>query len=288
MASFEANPEALARRGDEMRWVNRTVRRREHILFGSLPILLLVLVYLLMAAERHAANPMDKILPLPAGMAQAMAALLLERDQLTGQVLFWADTLASLQRLGLGLGIATASALLIGLVLGVLPPVRATLGPLVTAIAVIPPIALLPILFIALGLGETAKVALIVIGIAPVMVRDLAAYVAGLPREQIIKAQTLGAGSWQIMIRVALPQAMPRLIHAVRLSLGPAWVFLISAEAIASDVGLGYRIFLVRRYLSMDVIIPYVAWIAVLAIVMDVALIFLSRRLFPWAHGAGH
>jgi NitT/TauT family transport system ATP-binding protein len=58
------------------------------------------------------------------------------------------------------------------------------------------------------------------------------------------------------MIRVALPQAMPRLIQAVRLALGPAWVFLISAEAIASDTGLGYRIFLVRRYLSMDVIIP--------------------------------
>jgi NitT/TauT family transport system permease protein len=118
------------------------------------------------------------------------------------------------------------------------------------------------------------------------MVRDIAAHVGALPREQIVKAQTLGASSWQIMIRVALPQAMPRLLHAVRLSLGPAWVFLISAEAIASDVGLGYRIFLVRRYLAMDVIIPYVAWIAVLAILVDVALVFLSERLFPWAHGA--
>jgi NitT/TauT family transport system permease protein len=176
----------------------------------------------------------------------------------------------------------------VGLVLGILPPVRATLGPLVTAIAVIPPIALLPILFIALGLGETSKIALIVIGIAPVMVRDIAAHVGALPREQIVKAQTLGASSWQIMIRVALPQAMPRLLHAMRLSLGPAWVFLISAEAIASDVGLGYRIFLVRRYLAMDVIIPYVAWIAVLAILMDVTLAFLSERLFPWAHGANH
>jgi NitT/TauT family transport system permease protein len=120
------------------------------------------------------------------------------------------------------------------------------------------------------------------------MVRDIAAHVTALPREQIVKAQTLGASSCQIMIRVALPQAMPRLLHAVRLSLGPAWVFLISAEAIASDVGLGYRIFLVRRYLSMDVIIPYVAWIAVLAIVMDVALTVLSKRMFPWAHGANH
>ncbi|QNA83190.1 ABC transporter permease [Sphingomonas sp. So64.6b] len=271
-----------------MRWVNRQVRRSDRILFGSLPILLLLLLYLFMAAQRHAANPVDKILPLPSGMARAMSALLFQPDQLSGQLLFWADTLASLQRLGIGLGIATLAALVIGLVLGVLPPVRATLGPLVTAIAVIPPIALLPILFIALGLGETAKIALIVIGIAPVMVRDIAAHVGALPREQIVKAQTLGASSWQIMIRVALPQAMPRLLHAMRLSLGPAWVFLISAEAIASDVGLGYRIFLVRRYLAMDVIIPYVVWIAVLAILVDVALVFLSERLFPWAHGASH
>ncbi|MGC4253034.1 MAG: ABC transporter permease [Sphingobium sp.] len=271
-----------------MRWVNRQVSGGNRIFLGAAPILLLVLLYLFLAAQRHAANPMDKILPLPGGMAEGMAALLFQPDQLTGQFLFWVDTLASLQRLGLGLGIATLSALLIGLVLGVLPPVRATFGPLVTAIAVIPPIALLPILFVALGLGETAKVALIVIGIAPVMVRDIAAHVGELPREQIIKAQTLGASSWQIMIRVALPQAMPRLLHAMRLSLGPAWVFLISAEAIASDVGLGYRIFLVRRYLSMDVIIPYVAWIALLAILMDLALVFLSRKLFPWAHGGRH
>lgn len=271
-----------------MRWVNRQVRRSDRILLGSLPILLLVLLYLLTAAQRHAANPADKILPLPSGMAESLSALLFQPDQLSGQLLFWADTLASLQRLGLGLGISTLAALMVGLLLGVLPPIRATFGPLVTGIAVIPPIALLPILFIALGLGETAKVALIVIGITPVMVRDIAAHVAALPREQIIKAQTLGASSWQIMIRVALPQAMPRLIHAMRLSLGPAWVFLISAEAIASDVGLGYRIFLVRRYLAMDVIIPYVAWIALLAITMDMTLTYMSRRMFPWAHGESH
>lgn len=271
-----------------MRWVNRQIGRRDRILLGALPIALIVLAYIILAANRHAANPADKILPLPTGMAQAMFALLFQPDQLSGQLIFWADTLASLQRLGIGLGIATLMALAVGLTLGVLPPVRATIGPLVTGIAVIPPVALLPILFIALGLGETAKIALIVIGIAPVMVRDITAHVAALPREQLVKAQTLGASSWQIMIRVALPQAMPRLLQAVRLSLGPAWVFLISAEAIASDIGLGYRIFLVRRYLSMDIIIPYVVWIAVLAILMDAALAFLNRRFFAWAHGASH
>lgn len=271
-----------------MRWVNRSIGRGNAALLGAIPILILVLVYLLAAASRHAINPADKILPLPGNMADAMSVLLFQRDQLSGQVLFWSDTFASLNRLGLGLTISTLSALLVGLLLGVLPPVRATFSPLVTSIAVIPPIALLPVLFIAFGLGEIAKVALIVVGIAPFMIRDVAAHVAALPKEQIVKAQTLGASSWQVMLRVALPQAMPRLIQAMRLSLGPAWVFLISAEAIAADVGLGYRIFLVRRYLSMDVILPYVAWIALLAIVIDALLISLSRRLYPWAHGVQH
>jgi NitT/TauT family transport system permease protein len=271
-----------------MRWVTATPSRSRSVLLGAVPLLVLGVGYLIAAAARHADNPADKILPLPSAMAAAMASLVLEPDPLSGQYLFWADTLASLWRLGLGLGIATASTLLVGLVVGSLPPVRATLGPLVTAIAVIPPIALLPILFIVFGLGETAKVALIVVGVAPFMIRDVAGHVAALPREQVVKALTLGANSWGVMLRVGLPQAMPRLIAALRLSLGPAWVFLISAEAIAADVGLGYRIFLVRRYLAMDVILPYVVWIALLAVVMDFALVWASRRLFGWAHAAGH
>ena len=269
-----------------MRWINRRISKSNALLMGAIPILLLIVVYLIAASERHAINPSDRILPLPEAMFQAMQGLMFEADQLSGRLLFWADTLASLQRLGLGVAISTASALFVGLLLGVLPPVRATFGMLVTGIAVIPPIALLPILFIAFGLGETAKVALIVIGIAPFMIRDIAAHVGGLPREQIVKAQTLGASTWQLILRVALPQAMPRLIQSVRLSLGPAWVFLISAEAIAADIGLGYRIFLVRRYLAMDVILPYVAWIAILAVTIDLLLVWSSRRMFSWANQA--
>jgi len=111
--------------------------------------------------------------------------------------------------------------------------------------------------------------------------------VAAIPEEQIGKAQTLGASTWLVALQVALPQAMPRLIDSVRFSLGPAWVFLISAEAIASDVGLGYRIFLVRRYLAMDIILPYVAWISLLAVIIDLALLTWSRTAFRWAHAPG-
>ena len=103
-----------------------------------------------------------------------------------------------------------------------------------------------------------------------------------MPGELLIKAQTLGASTWQIALRVVLPQVLPKLLDGVRLSLGPSWLFLISAEAIASTDGLGYRIFLMRRYLAMDVILPYVAWITLLAFAMDALLRWLSRRCFPW------
>jgi NitT/TauT family transport system permease protein len=87
-------------------------------------------------------------------------------------------------------------------------------------------------------------------------------------------------------VRVILPQLWPRLIDALRLTLGSAWLFLIAAEAIASTEGLGYRIFLVRRYLAMDVILPYVLWITLLAFAMDFGLKVLRAKVFPWAEPA--
>jgi len=103
-----------------MRWVTAVPGRGRALALGALPLALIVLGYLVAAAARHAANPADKILPLPQAMATAMAGLVFAPDPLSGQYLFWADTLASLCRLGLGLGIATATALLVGLVLGAL------------------------------------------------------------------------------------------------------------------------------------------------------------------------
>jgi NitT/TauT family transport system permease protein len=173
-------------------------------------------------------------------------------------------------------------ALVVGMVVGMVPYFRALLAPFLAAISMVPPLALLPILFIVMGLGETSKVTLIVIGVAPIMIRDLALRVLELPREMIVKAETLGASSWQIGLRVVLPQVLPRLITALRLQLGPAWLFLIAAEAISADAGLGYRIFLVRRYLSMDVIFPYVIWITLLAVLTNVALDWLRAKTFPW------
>ena len=252
-------------------------------MLSVLPFVLVASAYLFYSHARLADNPGDKLLPAPATIAATIHRYAFEEDERSGEYLWWTDTWTSLQRLGMALAISAVIGLSVGLAIGVLPYLRAAIAPFVAALSLIPPLAILPILFIVVGLGEVAKVALIVIGVAPVIVRDLAMRAAELPNEQIIKAQTLGGSTWQLVLRVVLPQLWPRLIDALRLCLGSAWLFLIAAEAIASTEGLGYRIFLVRRYLAMDVILPYVAWITLLAFTMDWLLKVLRAKLFAWA-----
>lgn len=266
------------------RLMNVAPRRGSRLLLGLLPFLLIASLYLIGSAERRAANADDKLLPPPSEMADAIKRAAFEPDRRTGEYVLWVDTGASLRRLALGLGIATAAGLGFGLAIGVLPLVGASLAPLVGILSMIPPMAVLPILFIVFGLGELSKVVLIVIGIAPFLIRDTALAISNLPVEQLVKAQTLGASTWQVAIRVVLPQVMPRLLESVRLSIGPAFLFLISAEAIAAENGLGYRIFLLRRYLAMDTILPYVVWITLLAFVFDWTLAVLARRAFAFAY----
>jgi NitT/TauT family transport system permease protein len=265
------------------RLINQQPGRAGALMLSALPFILVVAAYLYYSNARLAENPGDKLLPAPATIAATIHQFALEEDERSGEYLLWNDTRASLERLLTALAISAFVGISLGVAIGVLPYLRHTLGPFVAAVSLIPPLAILPILFIVVGLGELAKITLIIIGVAPYIVRDLAMRTGELPGEQMIKAQTLGASTWQLVLRVVLPQMWPRLIDALRLTLGSSWLFLIAAEAIASTEGLGYRIFLVRRYLAMDVILPYVAWITVLAFSMDWLLRLLRTKAFAWA-----
>jgi len=254
------------------------------LFLGLLPFVIVLIVYAMASDARLLENPNDKLLPSFEQMGNAIHRMAFEPSKRSGEYLFWVDTTSSLVRLSLGVLLAAALGLSIGILVGALPLVGAGFSPFLTVISLVPPLALLPILFIVFGLGELSKVMLIVIGITPLIARDIQGYTREIQTEQIIKAQTLGGNTTQIILRVILPQLLPRLISSVRLAMGTAWLFLIAAEAVASTDGLGYRIFLVRRYLAMDVILPYVAWITLLAFLFDVVLVWLSRCLFPW-HG---
>lgn len=264
------------------RLINLTPSKSTRWLLGLIPFAIILMLYIFAADARHIENPSDKLLPSFMQMGTTLNTYVLEPSKRTGEYLFWGDTFSSLKRLLLGISIAAVIGFVFGLFTGSIPTVNAPLAPLITIISLVPPMALLPILFIVFGLDELAKVALIVIGVAPFIARDIQRCTQEIPQEQLIKAQTLGASTWQILVRILIPQLLPRLINAVRLSLGSGWLFLIASEAIAATDGLGYRIFLVRRYMSMDVILPYVAWITLLAFILDWLLNKLSRKLFVW------
>lgn len=266
------------------RLINQRPTRITVLMLAVIPFFLVATVYFSASADRLAVNPDDRLLPGFAQLKDGVVQAAFSEDPRTGEVVLWSDTLASLDRLAWGVGVSALAGLFFGIVTGMLPLARAPLSPFISVLSLVPPMAILPILFIAFGLDELSKIVLIVLGVAPFIMRDIQARVLEIPAEQLVKAQSLGLSSWQIALRVVLPQVTPRLIDSVRLSLGSAWIFLISAEAIAAEQGLGYRIFLVRRYMAMDTILPYVVWITLLAFLMDRALLLLNRRAFPWLY----
>ena len=176
------------------RLLNVRPKSGARLLLGLIPLAAIALIYLAASTAQHSLNPSEKILPTVGAMVEQVRVMALQVDPQTGAIPLWQDTAASLRRLGAGLAIATALTLVLGLVIGVLPLARAGLGPLVAAIAVIPPIAVLPILFITFGLGETAKIVLIVVGVTPFMVRDLAGHLVGLAPDTIVLHDGRGDG----------------------------------------------------------------------------------------------
>jgi NitT/TauT family transport system permease protein len=251
-------------------------------LLPLIPFVLLIIVYSIASDLRHRENPADKLLPPAAKMYESMRQAAFEKNVRTGEYQLWTDTGASLRRIGIGLGASACCGLLCGLILGLFVGMEQLVLPFLTFVSIIPPLAVLPILFIVFGVDELAKVMLIFIGTFPLITRDIQLTVKRIPREQIIKACTLGASQFNLAWRIVLPQIMPRLIETVRMSMGPAWLFLIAAEAIAATSGLGYRIFLVRRYLAMELIIPYVLWIVLIGAIVDFGLRLILRTRYAW------
>lgn len=256
--------------------------KRMQILLGTVPFIIAIVGYMVASYLRHLDNPDDKFLPSIWQMTEAIRELAFTPDKRTGHYLFWSDTFISLVRIMTGIALASASGLLAGLNMGVFPGLRSLFKPVATFLSNIPPLALLPILLIILGVDETSKISLIFLGIFFVITLSVFLAVTSIPWETIIKAETLGASQFGVAYRVILPMIMPQFLNTVRLCLNAAWLYLIAAESIAATRGLGYRIFLVRRYLSMDIVIPYVIWMTILAYIINWAMErFISKR-YPW------
>ncbi len=151
-----------------MRWINIKPRRGAQFALMLMPFVLLIVAYAFGSAARLSENANDKLLPTLSGFVQAIERMAFIADQRTGEYLFWSDTWASLIRLFAGLGISTATALLIGMLIGMLPYLRALLAPFIAVVSMVPPLALLadPLHRDRVS-ARHRKIALIVIGVAP-------------------------------------------------------------------------------------------------------------------------
>jgi NitT/TauT family transport system permease protein len=156
-----------------MRAINLRPNGTWRLALALLPFLALLVAYVIGSHIRLADNPNDKLLPSFADMGETMYAYAFEADPRTGQYMLWSDTAASLTRLLIGLGISAVFALVVGILIGLLPIAGATFGPFVAVLSMVPPLALLPILFIVMGLGEASKITLIVVGTTLKLIREL-------------------------------------------------------------------------------------------------------------------
>jgi NitT/TauT family transport system permease protein len=202
---------------------------------------------------RHLENPQDNIMPSASQLLDGARRVAFERDR-NGELRLWVDTAASTRRFGVALAI-TFLAIPLGVGMGLFPYVEALFYRFLVFFDKIPALSVLPILFIVFGLGELSKVVLIILGVFPTVALDAYLRAQAVPREQIHKAHTLGASEHEIAYRIVLPQIFPQMLDTIRLNLKAAMLLLIAGESLAAAVGLGYRIFVVRRYVAMDIII---------------------------------
>ena len=257
-----------------------------------LPFAILISFYLYSSYERLKENPSDKLLPSANQMANAAVKMATVEDPTTEGITVFGhtfptpyllgDTLASFKRFYIGVIAYSLLGLILGLNMGVFPGLRTLLLPFVVALSNVPPITIFPIPLIAFGADDFSKIVIIFLAGFFTITRDIYLAVEKMPKEQITKALTLGASQLQVVYRIVLPQIKPRFFESLRLSLPSAWVYLITAEYISAAQGLGYRISLMRRTLGMDVIIPYVILITLLAVSADWALKSFIAWRYSW------
>ena len=250
--------------------------------------------YLYVADVRHRENPEDRVTPTVTQMAAGMYKAVMqpaEEDEQAGasvgwldtvsRSMLWKDTRATSRRFFYSL-VLLIPAVILGLHMGLFPYVGEFFLRFVLFFDKIVALSLLPILFIAFGIDELSKIMLIVIGVTPTIILDSFNLTRGVPDEQVVKAFTLGAGDFDVAYRVVLKQIAPRVLNSIRLNLKAVMLFLFAGEMIASTDGLAYRIALLRRHMGMDVIIPYVLWVALLLFLVDLGMRLLNRKLHPW------
>jgi NitT/TauT family transport system permease protein len=196
---------------------------------------------------------------------------------------FLGDVWASFRRILIGFLVASALGIPLGIAIGSFRAVQAFFEPIIAAVRYMPASAFIPLLIIWFGLGESEKMAVIWFGVFFPLCLMVADVSANIPKELVNIAYTLGASRMQVFRRVLLPASWPGVIDTMRIGLGWAWTYLIVAELVAAESGIGHVILQSSRFLDTDKIIAGILTIGVLGLLSDAFFRIMYRVLFPYA-----
>ena len=216
-----------------------------------------------------------RFFPPPSAIIEQMVVLMS-----TGEL--WTHLIASMRRLFIGFWVGLVPALVLGVLMGLSRPVRAALGPLVSGTYPIPKSALLPLILLIFGLGETSKVVMVAIGVFyPVVLNTVAGVMQVAPMYYDV-SKNFGASRWQVFKTVAVPGAMPSIMTGVELGAGLGLILIAIAEMIGANSGLGFMIWNAWQLYSVETMYVGLLVIAIIGYVLSLLLAEVSRLLMPW------
>ncbi|WP_255949920.1 ABC transporter permease [Streptomyces odontomachi] len=248
----------------------RSTRRGPHALLLNLAALVLGIAVWALVASAQLAD-----VPGPLSVASRAGELL--GDGTLGQ-----DALASLRRVFLGWALGTLVAVPVGFLMGWYTLARGLIEPYIQFFRTIPPLAMIPLAIVLMGIGETPKI--FVIFLASFMSCVVAAFqgVTGVDSTLINAARVLGASDRVIFLKVVVPAATPFILVGMRIGLGSSWATVVAAEIIGADKGLGYEMMHAQTYYDIPTIFVGLICIGVIGLVMDRLLLLAERRLTGW------
>ncbi len=214
-------------------------------------------------------------LPTPLEVVIALIRRFRENDLIV-------DVQLSVLRVAIGVALGSAIAVPIGFVLAWFVPLRLMFEPLVNFFRALPPIALIPLVIVYLGIGETARLSILTYAAFFSAVVVVYEGVAAIDQIYVRAARAMGATHSEVFSKVVLPLTLPNVLVAVRVALGVSWATLVAAELIAARRGLGATIQEAANFFQIDMIYGGVLLIGLSALVMDRLLSIVSKRITAW------
>lgn len=190
------------------------------------------------------------------------------------------DICISVYRVVGGWALSVVFALPLGLLIGTFRPAQALLEPLTDFIRYMPAVAFIPLVMLWIGIDEGSKIAIIFIGTFFQMVLMIAENVRAVPIAQIEAALTMGSTREEMIRLVIFPSSRPAILDTLRITMGWAWTYLVVAELVAANSGLGYAILKAQRYLQTDRIFGGILLIGLIGLLIDQAFRLVHRLCF--------